>query len=51
MSNLKIDLMSFRFTSIVSANYEGLIRVQKAKEFISLIYQLRNVNLVLCLTL
>ena len=34
MSNLKIDLMSCRLTAIMSANYEGLNRVQKAKEFI-----------------
>jgi len=40
MYNLKTDLMSYRFTAITSATFEGLNRVQKAKEFISLIYQL-----------
>jgi hypothetical protein len=53
MSNLKTDFMTYtrRFTAIMSANYERLNRIQKAKEFISLIYQLHIINLVKWLTL
>jgi len=51
MSNLKTDLMSYRSTAIMSANYEGLSRVQTAKEFISLIYELNVITLVLWLAL
>lgn len=51
MSNLKTHLMSCRFTAIMNANYEDLNGVQKAKEFISLIYHLPIITLVLWLTL
>jgi hypothetical protein len=51
MANLEIDLMAFRLTAIMSASYKGLNRVQKAKEFISLIYQLHIINPVMWLTL